>query len=332
MDNTMHENMLDFGIVNYNGSDSLLSCVKSILAMEGVQVRVFVCDNGSRDGSVAALRASALPCQIEETGMNLGYAGACNRLLSRMDAPVQVLCNMDLQFAPDWGKVVLDAFVRFPEAGSIASLVQEENGSINALGVLFHTDMHAVNEASGLQVDDLGALQEKEVFGCYGAVMAFRRSVAEQAGPLDESFFLFYEETEWYLRHNLLGFVTQLVPSARVFHERSKTTVRYSPLKLYYSERNRVRSALRYLPWRELLGLPFASLNRYLAMAREGVPDRDASGQRNPKWKLGWNLVKAWLAAVAYWPCDRKKAKNLERLAGSDYRRKALAILRRYPV
>lgn len=322
---------IDFGIVNYNGGEALVACVRSILQQSGVGVRVFVCDNASVDGSLDRLRDSGLPCIIDETGANLGYAGACNRLLAQMDAPIQVLCNMDLTFDSDWGVQVQEAFRRHAECGSVASLVLEEGGIVNAVGVRFHSDMHAVNESSGLPLASASGVTEKKVFGCYGAVMAFRREAASAVGPMDESFFLFYEETEWYLRHNLHGYTTIFAPQAIVRHERSRTTVRFSTFKLYYAERNRVRCALVYMPFFQLMLLPIQSLLRYWTMAKGGIPNQDASGKKNGKWKLVTTLLKAWIVALTSWPEQWGKARQLRKRLGPSFKNRALAILRQYP-
>ena len=269
--------MIDVGIINYNGGEELTKCVRS-LVMQTVPVRILVLDNASADNSIALLKSAGLRCKIIESDCNLGYAGACNMLLSEMDSDIQVLCNMDLEFESSWAEHLLACFARHPEAGSVASLVMEKSGVVNAVGVLFGKDLFAKNEASGLDVSEAD-VREKEVFGCYGAVMSFRKEAVLAAGAMDASFFLFFEETEWYFRHNLAGYKTVFCPDAKVFHERSLTTVRYSPRKLFYSERNRLRSAIRLLPMAEILKLPVRGVCRYMSMAK-GVPGESGDGKK----------------------------------------------------
>ena len=179
---------MDVGIINYNGGAELAACVKSLLA-QTEPVRVFVFDNASKDESIRLLKGLGLDCKIIESRKNLGYAGACNGLLENMDADIQVLCNMDLEFDPTWAENLLRCFNRHPEAGSVASLVMEKSGVVNAVGVQFGPDLFAKNEASGLNLAEAD-IREKDVFGCYGAVMSFRKKAAEAAGKMDASFFL----------------------------------------------------------------------------------------------------------------------------------------------
>ena len=320
---------IDVGIINYNGGLELSECVGSLLA-QSVPVRVLVFDNASTDDSIAQLRKKNLDCKVIESPKNLGYAGACNGLLENMDSDIQVLCNMDLEFDPTWAENLLHCFERHPEAGSVASLVMEKSGVVNAVGVRFGADLFAKNEASGLDISEAD-VREKEVFGCYGAVMSFRKSAAAAAGKMDASFFLFFEETEWYFRHNLAGFKTVFCPEAKVYHERSMTTVRYSPRKLFYSERNRLRTAVRLLPLADVLKLPFQGVVRYLNMAKGGVPGQSGDGKKLSKVSICVALAKAWLQALVMLPDElviRKKYRKKFGNVGAKVRE----ILDAYPI
>lgn len=320
---------IDVGIINYNGGLELSECVGSLLA-QSVPVRVLVFDNASTDDSIQRLREKNLDCKVIESPKNLGYAGACNGLLENMDSDIQVLCNMDLEFDPTWAENLLRCFERHPEAGSVASLVMEKSGVVNAVGVRFGADLFAKNEASGLDIAEAD-VREKEVFGCYGAVMSFRKSAAVAAGKMDASFFLFFEETEWYFRHNLAGFKTVFCPEAKVYHERSMTTVRYSPRKLFYSERNRLRTAVRLLPLADVLKLPFQGVVRYLNMAKGGVPGQSGDGKKLSKVSICVALAKAWLQALAMLPDElviRKKYRKKFGNVGAKVRE----ILDAYPI
>ena len=320
---------IDVGIINYNGGSELLGCVRS-LKSQMVPLRVFVFDNASTDNSIQVLKDSGIDCVVIESQKNLGYAGACNGLLDNMESEIQVLCNMDLEFSPDWAKNLLDCFERHPEVGSVASLVMEKSGVVNAVGVLFGADLFAKNEASGLNISEAD-IREKEVFGCYGAVMSFRKAAARAAGEMDASFFLFFEETEWYFRHNLAGYKTIFCPEAKVYHERSMTTVRYSPRKLFYSERNRLRTAIRLLPLGSILKLPILGCLRYLNMARGDVPETSGDGKRLSKVSICWALGKAWLQALWMLPAELVKRIKYRKKFG-DVNKKVADILKQYSI
>lgn len=319
---------VDVGIINYNGGEELTACVRSLVTQR-VPVRVLVLDNASKDDSIPTLKNSGLPCQVIQSNENLGYAGACNKLLENMDSDIQVLCNMDLEFDPAWAENLQACFNRHPEAGSVASLVMEKSGVVNAVGVLLGPDLFAKNEASGMDISEAD-VREKVVFGCYGAVMSFRKEAAVAAGTMDASFFLFFEETEWYFRHNLAGFKTIFCPEAKVYHERSMTTVRYSPRKLFYSERNRLRAAIRLLPAGEILKLPVRAVARYLSMAK-GVPGQSGDGKKLSKVSICKSLAAAWLQAVIRLPGELKIRCEYAKKYG-DVSAKVMSLLKLYPL
>jgi GT2 family glycosyltransferase len=51
-----------------------------------------------------------------------------------------------------------------------------------------------------------------------GALLVFRRPVLTRLGPWDESYFLYFEETEWLRRARRAGLRLGLVPAARIAH------------------------------------------------------------------------------------------------------------------
>ena len=159
--------------------------------------------------------------------------------------------------------------------------------------------------------------------------MAFRKTAAEAAGKMDASFFLFFEETEWYFRHNLAGYKTVFCPDAKVYHERSMTTVRYSPKKLFYSERNRLRSAVRLLPLWDVLMLPVRGFFRYLSMAKGGVPGQSGDGKKLSKLSICGALAKAWVEALGMLPNELATRKKYRKEFG-NVGAATKAILKKY--
>ena len=51
-----------------------------------------------------------------------------------------------------------------------------------------------------------------------GACMLVRREAVEEAGSLDEDFFLFSEETDWHYRFRAAGWQVLFYPGAEVVH------------------------------------------------------------------------------------------------------------------
>jgi GT2 family glycosyltransferase len=50
-----------------------------------------------------------------------------------------------------------------------------------------------------------------------------RKKAMDEVGLLDESYFFFFEETDWAYRMQLAGWKVFLVPSARIYHFQGKS-------------------------------------------------------------------------------------------------------------
>lgn len=89
-------------------ADRIAPCVRSILASTGVELELVVCDDGSTDGTAAAVRAAADgdPRVRVITGRPLppGWLGkphACQQLAEEARNPILVFCDADVRLAPD---------------------------------------------------------------------------------------------------------------------------------------------------------------------------------------------------------------------------------------
>lgn len=287
------EKVIDIGIVNYNGGDYLSKCVKSITEIEGILCNIYILDNASTDQSIEAVENTYPQCVIIRSEKNLGYAGGCNLLIQHFKSDIVALCNMDLEFSPDWGMKIFECFQKNTDAASVGSMVIErDTGKVYSSGVFFYWDFYPLSSNEKPLSDDY-----YEVFGSYGAVMVFKRDVFEKIGLFDNDYFLFFEETEFYWRLNINQLKTIFNPQAKVYHHRSVSTIKYSPLKLFYSERNRIWTAFKYLP---LWYFPFIfplSIYRLYIMSKRGVPSSDGSGKSIRPLTVITVLLKAWILA-----------------------------------
>ena len=65
-------------IVNYNGGDHILECLRSLKRQTYANYRVVVVDNLSTDGSLEAVRTDFPSVTVIENGYNAGWGIACN--------------------------------------------------------------------------------------------------------------------------------------------------------------------------------------------------------------------------------------------------------------
>ena len=73
-------------IVNWNGRDDTLACLASVARSTLKPAHVLVADNGSTDGSVAAISAHRPDVEVMVLGENLGFQHMLGILLAAVGA------------------------------------------------------------------------------------------------------------------------------------------------------------------------------------------------------------------------------------------------------
>ncbi len=93
----------------------------------------------------------------------------------------------------------------------------------------------------GTNESDKGQYDEKkEVEYVSGSAFLIKTKVIRKIGLMDETFFLYFEESDWTLRANQAGYKSLYVPKAKIWHKVSRSGGGISkPVGLYYITRNR---------------------------------------------------------------------------------------------
>lgn len=86
-----------------------------------------------------------------------------------------------------------------------------------------------------------------ETASLHGAAMMVSRQALQDAGPMTEIYFLFYEELDWSAQLRKTGYRLWYEPAAVVYHKESMTAKRGSPMREFYLSRARVLFARRNL-------------------------------------------------------------------------------------
>jgi hypothetical protein len=145
----------------------------------------------------------------------------------------------------------------------------------NAGGMVFR-DGYGADRA--YQELDRGQYQRpEEVFTFCGGAVLLRTEALREAGLFDEDFFLYYEDTDLSWRLRALGWSIRYQPSAVVRHIHSASSVEWSPLFVFHTDRNRLlmltKNARAGLALREVLRYPLTTV---LYVARDLIRARYA--------------------------------------------------------
>ncbi|MCJ7874262.1 glycosyltransferase family 2 protein [Phaeobacter sp. J2-8] len=216
----------------------------AVAALDGLNGELVIVDNDSGDGSYEILRdyvrAQDWPhVRVVASGHNGGF-GAGNNVgihagLSNGSAPDFVyILNSDAFPEPDAIRVLRDWLIAHPMAGIAGSRIYGEDGAPHVTTFRFPSVAgefeHAIrfgpvsralrNSRVPMEIPD----HAMPVNWLAGASMMMRREMLDRIGVFDETFFLYFEETDLCLRAARDGWDTWYLPQSRVMHIGSVST------------------------------------------------------------------------------------------------------------
>lgn len=251
-------------MLSWNGREDTLACLDSLTRLTSDDIAVVCVDNGSHDGTVAAVRAAHPEVTVIENGRNLGFSGGNNAGIAHAlahGAEWVVLVNNDATLAPDAIDRLRAAAVRHPDAGALAgklfyAAAEGEPERIWFAGQGVRLWLGYAGRPAGYGKPDEPAYRvERQVDRAAGAFMAVSRAAIEVAGMLDDELFAYVEDVDWSVRIRRAGFGLWLVPDAVARHRVSASTggERGSTHALYYGMRNSIIVCERHRPLPSLI-------------------------------------------------------------------------------
>jgi len=266
-------------IPHWNGRRHLHDCLTSLRRQTFADHEVLLVDNGSTDGSQEYVREEFPEVILIELGENRGFTGACNAGYAASRGEFVCLLNNDTETDPRWLEVLLDTFERHPQVGIVAGkmLLFDQRDHFHTAG-----DYYRVNGLPGnrgvWQADRGQYDQEEPVFSACGGAAAYRRSMVEQIGFLDDAFFFSCEDIDLAWRAQLAGWGVIYAPRAIVYHK-LKASGGSGVTGSYHDGRN-----FLYVIWKNYPG----SLLR-----------RHATDILRAQWHISATALRAWRGPAA---------------------------------
>jgi len=222
---------VDVVIVAYNAGALLSAAVGSAAAQAGAD-HVWVMDAESTDGSVDALATSGLAVHVERVP-NAGFSASNNRGIEASGAqpeaaPYVLILNPDAELLTGALDRLVATAEAHPKAGIVGAAILNPDCSpqANAFGrfpTLVNTlTLRVVRLAQVLAGNRSHSPRlpsdATPVDWVTGAALLVRREAIADAGEMDESLFLYYEDVEWCHRMRDGGWDVLLEPAAQVLH------------------------------------------------------------------------------------------------------------------
>jgi len=281
-------------VINYEAGAALCDCVRSLLAdtSAGRPPEVVVVDNGSSDGSAAAVARSLPAVKVLHPGANLGYARAANLGIAATHAPVVAVCNPDLEVEDGAAGALVPRLAAEVDLGAVGPLIRNTDGTIypsarsdprvrdavghGLLGFVWRTNPFTRR----YRQLDADPSRPRDVDWVSGAAVWLRRDALDTVGGWDERYFMYVEDVDlcWQLRRR--GWRVGYEPGAVVTHVQGATTAKHPYRMITEHHRSLYRFASKRWRGARRLALPLAAA--FLAV-RAALAMADHALRRRPK-------------------------------------------------
>ncbi|MFT5424575.1 MAG: N-acetylglucosaminyl-diphospho-decaprenol L-rhamnosyltransferase [Phycisphaerales bacterium] len=238
-------NHLAVVIVNYTTGPLVVDCLRSIAETTefGLRPRVYVIDNKSPDDSADAIEHAIADsfhsfAQLIRAEKNGGFSYGNN--LGIHDAIEQdpqthavLLLNPDTVVQPGAFTSLTGYLAAHPEAGLVGSRLlnaPEGDDEPTPQCSAFRFPSIAGDFESTAQLGVVTRLlghrsvaiaprdEPHECDWLSGAAVCIRREVLDAVGPMDEGYFLYFEETDYCRQARAMGYRCHHLPSSRIIH------------------------------------------------------------------------------------------------------------------
>lgn len=296
-------------IANWNGKHLLKDCLSSLRKQDYRDFITIVADNGSSDGSEEFIMKNFPEVEVIRLRYNMGFTGGNNagfrEALKRPGIKYVVTLNNDTVAEKGWLKGLVRAAESDKRIGSCSSKVVylKDKDTMDTAGIVIYPDGHAQSRCAMQKAS--GCCRKEEIFGASAVAALWRREALEKVGFFDSFFFMYQEEVDMAWRLRYAGYKSVFVPDAVVYHAHSASSKPFSPLKAYYSERNRIWLVFKNFTWGMILKSRYYTFKRYMALVKGVKEKKGPAGEfvkKHSFLRIFAILIKAYLMGLIMLP------------------------------
>lgn len=227
--------MLSIIIVNYKTSRDIKLCLDSIVEHESrcAEYEFIIVDNNSDDPGLAGIKTEYPFVTIIHAPYNNGFAYGCNIGIRHSRGEFILLLNPDTFIDDNSIEKLYDYLIKNPDVHFIGPMLLFRDRSNQSyfepkahltLWRLFCEKFYLHRIFSGSKIFnsyyrtymDYNSVTEVEAVA--GSAFMFRREVIDTLGPLDENYFMYFEESDYCLKAKKNGFRLLYYPPSKIIH------------------------------------------------------------------------------------------------------------------
>lgn len=288
-------------IVNYNTEDFLKQCLTSLYAQQhSFTFETIVVDNHSHDESVTMIRKDFPGVRLMENRDNGGYATANNMGMELARGKYYLLLNSDTKIMGDALERLVSFLDRHGNVAVVTARLVYPDFSDQGVARTFPTPMNGLFGRRSLltrlfpnnRYSKRYLLSHRhpsnepfEVDWVSGACLMVKKEAIREVGPLDERFWMYWEDADLCYRIKQEGWKVYCVPEAVVIHYEgrsgsegtsSRCIIEFNKSAYRYYRKHHIKSPFEMMNFAAVIGL---SLRTMMLLARKIIRERTGNGE-----------------------------------------------------
>ncbi len=237
-------------VLNWNGKADTLACLSSLFRCTYPALHVYVVDNASSDGSVAAVIGQfgdRSNLRVIDSGGNLGFSGGNNVGLYQAVADGMryvMLLNNDTEVDAGFLEPLVRALETDPSIGVVTSKIYFAQPANMLWFFGGYMDRNTgLGGPVGGQVEDTGQFSRPvECDYATGCALMTSAEMIKKIGVLDDDYFYLCEDADFCFRVADAGYRVVAVPESVLWHKVTASLAggEESPFRLYFRSRNQM--------------------------------------------------------------------------------------------
>ena len=257
---TEHEQpLVSIIVLNFNAKNFLIKCINSIFQSNYQNFEVILVDNASEDNTYKICKKNHPEINLIVNQENLGYCGGNNIGIQRAKGKFVIILNPDTLVEPNWIHEFLKSYEKFGDAIYQPKFISmDDDKMLLSSGQMINLFGFGFSRGKGdyleNKYDELGKIGYAS-----GTCMFLPLSVMKELNYFDDFLFAYHDDLDLCWRSAMINIPSFYVPKSVVFHPREGYSFKWSNLKFFLMERNRIYCILTHYSHKTILKI-FPSL------------------------------------------------------------------------
>ena len=240
MEKNVEHPLVSIIILNYNAGKLLEECINSIRQSNYKNYEIVVVDNNSNDQSHVECKEKFPSINLIENEKNLGYCEGNNVGIRSSKGKFVIILNPDTIVDPNWIDELLLGYQKFgdgiyqPKFLTIdnESIIQSTGNMIQLFGFGYSRNKgdKDENQFNKIEIIDYAS----------GTCLFTSKKILTELDLFDSFLFAYHDDLDICWRARMQGIHSYYVPTSIVFHPSEGFSFKWSNLKFYLLERNRL--------------------------------------------------------------------------------------------